>query len=76
MKTIVLKVSDKIPQELSIIKEAEGTGNNTATVIFLIKYYQLTKQNSLANSIAVLNKLLDKIDTKNLPSAEEQLSEI
>ncbi len=76
MKTIILKVDEKIPQELDLIKEAEGLGNRTSTFTFLIKYYLLTKKNSLDSSIQLLNRLLDKLDTKNLPSMEEQLSDV
>ncbi|OGJ52381.1 hypothetical protein A2335_03625 [Candidatus Peregrinibacteria bacterium RIFOXYB2_FULL_32_7] len=76
MQTIVLKVDDKIPQEIDIIKEAEGLGNKTATFIFLIKYYFLTKNKSLDNSIEIFNKLLDRIDINSLPSAEEQLVDV
>ncbi|MCF7830556.1 hypothetical protein K9M41_00965 [Candidatus Gracilibacteria bacterium] len=76
MKTLIMKVNEKIPQELDLIKEYEGLGNRTATFNFLIKYYLLTKQNFLDNSIEVLNKLLDKTDLGDLPSAEEQLKEI
>ena len=76
MKTIILKVDEKIPQELDLIKSSEGFGNRTATFAFLIKYYFLTKQNSLGHSIKFLDSLLDKVDTNNLLSAEEQLKDI
>lgn len=76
MKTIVMKVDDKIPQELDLIKKEEGLGNTTSTVTFLIKYYFLTKKNSLDGSIKMLELLLDRIDTKNLKSAREQLEDV
>lgn len=76
MKTIVLKVDDKIPRELDLIEEEEGLGNRTATVTFLIKYYFLTKKSSLDQSIAILDRLLDKIDAEKLPSAREQLKDV
>ena len=77
VKTLIYKVDDKIVQEFDMIKEAEGLGNRTATFSFLIKYYLLTKQNSLDNSIALLDKLIEnRIDVKNLPSAKDQLAEI
>lgn len=76
MKTIIFKVNEKIPQELDLIKESEGLGNRTSTFTFLIKYYNLTKNNKLDNSIDHLNKLLEKIDINSLPSAEEQLKDI
>ena len=76
MSSILFKVNEKIPQELDLIQEEEGLGNRTATFTFLIKYYFLTKKNSLDNSINILNRLLDKIDTDSLSSAEEQLSDI
>ena len=76
MKTIILKVNEKIPQELDLIKEAEGLGNRTSTFTFLIKYYFLTKNKDLDNSIRIINNLLDRVDTKKIPSAEEQLKDI
>lgn len=76
MRPIVLKVPEKIPQELDIIQEEEGLGNRTSTVTFLIKYYFLTKKSSLDKSIQILDRLLDRIDTQALPSAREQLKDI
>lgn len=76
MTSLLFKVSDKIPKELDIIQEEEGLGNRTATVTFLIKYYFLTKKNSLDQSIQIMNKLLDRIDTNTLPSAREQLKDV
>lgn len=76
MKTIVLKVDDKIPQELDLILKEEGLGNRTSTITFLIKYYFLTKKNTLDQSIAMMNSLLDRVDTSKLPSAKEQLKDL
>jgi hypothetical protein len=76
MTSIILKVSDKIPKELDVIQEEEGLGNRTSTITFLIKYYFLTKKSSLDQSIQLMDKLLDRIDTKKLPSAKEQLKDI
>ncbi|MCK9186831.1 hypothetical protein M0P48_05375 [Candidatus Gracilibacteria bacterium] len=76
MKTILLKVADKIPQELDLIKESEGLGNRTSTFTFLIKYYFLTKKNSLDASIDTFEKLLGKIDTIKLKSPKQQLKDI
>lgn len=76
MKSILLKVNDKIKDELNLIREEEGLGNQTATVIYLIKYYFLTKKSQLDVNLAVLDKLLDKIELKSLPSVEKQLSEL
>lgn len=76
MTSIILKVDEKIPKELKLIQDEEGLGNRTATIAFLIKYYFLTKQNSLDQSIATLNALLDRVDTDKLPSAEEQLKDV
>ncbi len=76
MTSIILKVSDKIPKELDIIQEEEGLGNRTSTVTFLIKYYFLTKKNSLDQSIQIMDKLLDRIDANKLSSAREQLKDI
>ncbi len=76
MTSILLKVSDKIPKELDVIQEEEGLGNRTSTVTFLIKYYFLTKKNSLDQSINMLERALDRIDTKKLRSAREQLKDV
>lgn len=76
MTAIIFKVAEKIPKELDLIKEEEGLGNRTATLTFLIKYYFLTKKTSLDQSIQLLDKLLDKLDTAKLPSAREQLKDI
>lgn len=76
MSKILFDVNEKIPQELDLIKENEGLGNRTSTFTFLIKYYFLTKKNSLDNSIQLMDKLLDKIDVDKLPSAEEQLADV
>jgi hypothetical protein len=77
MKTMILKVDDKISQELDLIKESEGLGNRTSAFTFLIKYYFLTKKDSLDRSIETLNNLLDKkIAKKKLLSASEQLKDI
>ncbi len=76
MTAIVLKVSEKIPRELDIIQEEEGLGNRTSTITFLIKYYFLTKKTPLDQSVQILDRLLDRIDTDKLPSAKEQLKEI
>ncbi len=54
----------------------KGLKNRTSTFIFLIKYYLLTKKDSLDNSIAILNNLLDKKDTSSLAFAEEQPKDI
>lgn len=76
MASIILKVSDKIPKELDIIQEEEGLGNRTSTITFLIKYYFLTKKNSLDQSIQIIDKLLDRLDTSKIASPEEQLKDI
>ncbi|MBI5414963.1 hypothetical protein HZA38_05640 [Candidatus Peregrinibacteria bacterium] len=76
MTSITLKVPAKIPQELDIIQEEEGLGNRTSTVTFLIKYYFLTKSNSLDKSVQVLNTLLDRLDVSKLPSARDQLHDV
>lgn len=76
MKTIISKVDQKIADEIDLIKENEGLGNRTSTIIFLVKYYKLTKNSSLDKSIELLNKILEKINISNLPSAKEQLADI
>jgi hypothetical protein len=69
-------VNEIIPKEIDIIKEKEGLGNRTSTITFLIKYYFLTKKSALDDSIQLLERMLDKIDTKKLPSAKEQLKDV
>lgn len=76
MKSIILKVDEKIPQELDLIQAEEGLGNRTSTVTFLIKYYFLTKKNSLSHSLQILDKFLGKIDVNALPSARTQLKDL
>jgi len=76
MNSIIFKVSEKIPKELDLIQEMEGLGNRTSTLIFLIKYYLLTKNSSLDQSIKVVENLLDKIDVSKLPSARDQLKDV
>lgn len=76
MKSIMLKVDDKIKEELDLIRSEEGLGTQTATITYLIKYYFLTKRSSLDTSIAILDKALDLIDFSKLPPAEEQLKDI
>lgn len=76
MTSMVFKVNDKIPKELDIIQDEEGLGNRTSTILFLIKYYFLTKKNSLDQSVQILDKLLDRIDIGKLPSAKKQLHDV
>ena len=53
--------------------QEEGLRNRTSTITFLIKYYLLSKKNSLDQSIQILDKLLDRLDVSRLPSAKKQL---
>jgi len=76
MKTIVMKVDDKIPRELDLITREEGLGNRTSTVTFLIKYYFLTKKNTLDQSIGMMEALLDNMDISGLKSPREQLKDL
>lgn len=76
MKSILLKIDDKVKSELEMIKEGEGLGNQTATVIFLIKYYLLTKGKNLDTTLSLLDKVMGKIDPKSIPSLEEQLKDL
>lgn len=76
MKSILIRVDDKIKSELDLIRQEEGFGNQTSTITYLIKYYLLTKGSKLDTSIAMLDKILDKVDTKKLPSIEEQLKSL
>lgn len=76
MTSLIFKVNDKIPKELSLIQEEEGLGNRTSTITFLIKYYFLTKKNSLDQSIQILDKLLDRMDMNKMPSAKKQLKDV
>lgn len=72
----MLKVDDKIKQELDLIRSEEGLGTQTATITYLIKYYFLTKKSSLDTTIALLDKALDTIDLSKLPSAKDQLKDL
>lgn len=76
MKSIMLKVDDKIKDELDLIRAEEGLGTQTATITYLIKYYFLTRKSSLDVSIAMLDRALDLIDVSKIPSLEEQLKDI
>jgi hypothetical protein len=76
MTSLIFKVSDKIPKELDIIQEEEGLGNRTSTLTFLVKYYFLTKKSSLDQSIMLMDKLLDRLDTTKLPSPHDQLKDV
>ena len=44
--------------------------------MILVKYYILTKENSLDAKIAIFDKLLQKIDKKSIPPLKEQLKDI
>ncbi|OGJ43082.1 hypothetical protein A3B60_04245 [Candidatus Peregrinibacteria bacterium RIFCSPLOWO2_01_FULL_39_12] len=72
----MLKVDDKIKQELDLIRSEEGLGTQTATITYLVKYYFLTKKSSLDTTIAILDKALEKLDTSKIPSIEEQLKDL
>lgn len=76
MPAISLKLNEKIPKELDLIQEEEGLGNRTATIIFLVKYYFQTRKSSLDQTITLMDRLLDNIDTDKLPSAREQLKDL
>lgn len=76
MKSIMLKVEDKIKEELDKIRQEEGLSTQTATVTYLIKYYFLTKKSSLDSTIAMLDKALDKLDVDKLPPLEDQLKSL
>lgn len=76
MKSIMLKVDDKIKEELDLIRSEEGLGTQTATITYLIKYYFLTKKSSLDTTIAILDKALDRLDLSKIPSLEDQLKDI
>jgi len=76
MKSILLKVNDKVVDELDLIQKNEGLNNRTATILYLIKFYILTKENSLDQKIAIFDKILEKIDWDKVPPLEEQLKDI
>lgn len=76
MKSILLKVDDKIKQELDLIRSEEGLGTQTATITYLVKYYFLTKKSSLDTTMAILDRALDRVDTAKLPPLEEQLKDL
>lgn len=76
MKSILFKVDDKIKDELDLIRAEEGLGTQTATITYLVKYYFLTKKSSLDTTISILDKVLDKLDSKKIPPLEEQLKDL
>lgn len=76
MKSILLKVDDKIKQELDLIRSEEGLGTQTATITYLVKYYFLTKKSSLDTTMAILDRALEKLDTAKLPTLEDQLKDL
>lgn len=76
MKSILLKVEDQIKEELDTIRKEEGLNSQTSTITYLIKYYFLTKKSQLDTILAILDKTLDKIDPKKIPSLEEQLKNL
>ncbi|MBU1446328.1 hypothetical protein KKD70_03635 [Patescibacteria group bacterium] len=76
MKSILLKVDDKISDELKLIQKQEGLGNRTSTITYLIKYYLLTQQTSFDKTLTIFDKMLEKIDAKKLPSLKKQLKDL
>ena len=76
MKSILIKVDDKIKSELDLIRAEEGLGNQTATITYLIKYYLLTKRSSLDSTIAILDRALENVDEKSIPPIEQQLKSL
>jgi len=76
LKSILIKVDDKIKEELNLIRAEEGLGNQTSTITYLIKYYFLTKKSNLDTTIAMLEKILEKVDSKSIPPIEAQLKDL
>ncbi|MBN1494110.1 hypothetical protein JW911_00015 [Candidatus Peregrinibacteria bacterium] len=76
MKSILLKVNDKVNEELETIQELEGLNSRTSTITFLIKYYLLTKGRSFDATADLFEKALSKVDWENLPSPEDQLKKL
>lgn len=76
MKSLLFKVEDKIKDELEIIREEEGLGTQTATLLFLVKYYLLTKKTDLDATIKAVDRVLDRIDLEKLPDLKEQLKDL
>lgn len=75
MASMIFKVNDKIPKEMDLIQDEEGLGNRTSTLLFLIKYYFLTKKSSLEQSIQIMDRLLDRV-ADDLPSPRKQLQDV
>lgn len=76
MTSLMFKVPETVSNEIDVIRETEGLGNRTAAFTFLIKYYFLTKQQSLDQSIMRLENALKRVDFDKIPSPEEQLKDI
>jgi len=76
MKSILFRVDDKISDELALIQKQEGLGNRTSTITYLIKYYLLTQQTKFDKTLVIFDKMLEKIDVKQLPSLKKQLKDL
>ena len=76
MKSILFRVDDKINDELALIQKQEGLGNRTSTLTYLIKYYLLTQQTKFDKTLVIFDKMLEKIDAKQLPSLKKQLKDL
>ncbi|OGJ52266.1 hypothetical protein A2335_02215 [Candidatus Peregrinibacteria bacterium RIFOXYB2_FULL_32_7] len=72
-KILPIKVSQVIVDEFDDIKESEGLGNRASTFSFLVKYYKMKQLHEFGRAIDELSNVVDKIDPKKIPSAEEQL---
>lgn len=72
----MFKIDERISEEFDLVKKLEGLGNRTATFAFLIKYYFLTKNRSLNQSIDLLEQLAQKIDWKEVPALKGQLKDL
>jgi hypothetical protein len=72
-KIMPIKVSPIIVEEFDRIQEEEGLGNRASTFSFLVKYYHQKQWQEFEKAADELGDVLDRIDPKNIPSAEEQL---
>ncbi len=85
MKTIFFKISDKQAEEIKALMDEEGYTSKAEFFRFLVKFFKYGKRekedhSSLEKTTKELEKVLIELDEKgyfdNLPSLEEQLSDI
>ncbi len=72
-KIMPIKVSPIIVAEFDQIQEEEGFGSRASTFSFLVKSYHQRKYYELEKAADELDKVIDKVDKKKIPSLKKQL---